>query len=67
MERQTVIRDLNERIETLARLHIQHGLHHTQGFVRQKEGIARLIRDNEVNLRQELDPHVLNLYRRYFE
>ena len=52
MERQTVIRDLNERIETLARLHIQHGLHHTQGFVRQKEGIARLIRDNEVNLRQ---------------
>ena len=67
MERQAVIRDLRERIETLARLHIQHGLHHTQGFVRQKEGINRLIRDNEVDLRQELDPLVLNLYRRYFE
>lgn len=67
MEHQAVIRDLSERIETLARLHIQHGLHHTQGFVRQKEGITRLIRDNEVDLRQELDPHVLNLYRRYFE
>ena len=43
MERQAVIRDLSARIETLARLHIQHGLHHTQGFVRQKEGITRLM------------------------
>ena len=67
MERQTVIHDLSERIETLARLHIQHGLHHTQGFAHQKEGISRLIRDQEVDLRRELEPHVLNLYRRYFE
>ena len=37
MERQAVIRDLSAEIETLARLHIQHGLHHTQGFANQKE------------------------------
>lgn len=66
MERQTVIANLNAEIETLARLHIQHGLHQTQGFARQKEDIARLIRDHEVDLRRELEPHVLNLYRRYF-
>ena len=67
MERQAVIHDLSAEIETLARLHIQHGLHHTQGFARQKEGIARLVRDHEVDLRRELEPHILNLYRRYFE
>ena len=67
MERQAVIHDLSAEIETLARLHIQHGLHHTQGFASQKEGIARLVRDHEVDLRRELEPHILNLYRRYFE
>ena len=66
MERQAVIRDLSAEIETLARLHIQHGLQHTQGFAKQKSDIEKLIQDNEVNLKKELDPLVLNLYRRYF-
>lgn len=66
MERQTVIHNLNEEIETLARLHIQYGLQRTPGFARQKEDIARLVRDHEVDIRRELEPHVLNLYRRYF-
>jgi len=66
MERQAVIRDLSAEIETLARLHIQHGLHHTAGFAKQKTNIEKLIQDHEVNLRKELDPLVLNLYRRYF-
>jgi len=66
MERQAVIRDLSAEIETLARLHIQHGLHHTAGFAKQKTSIEKLIQDHEVNLRKELDPLVLNLYRRYF-
>lgn len=66
MERQAVIRDLSAEIETLARLHIQHGLHHTTGFAKQKTNIEKLIQDHEVNLRKELDPLVLNLYRRYF-
>ena len=66
MERQAVIRDLSAEIETLARLHIQHGLHHTAGFAKQKTNIEKLIQDHEVNLRKELDPLVLKLYRRYF-
>lgn len=67
MERQKVIRDLSAEIETLARLHIQHGLHHTKGFAIQKRSIDKLIQDHDVNLKKELDPLVLNLYRRYFE
>ena len=43
MERQAVIRDLSAEIETLARLHIQHGLHHTRGFANQKNSIEKLI------------------------
>lgn len=66
MERQAVIHDLSAEIETLARLHIQHGLHQTQGFAKQKRHIEKLIQDHEVNLKKELDPLVLNLYRRYF-
>ena len=66
MERQAMIRDLTAEIETLARLHVQHGLHHTEGFVRQKDNIQRLIREHEVVLKKELDPLTLNLYRRYF-
>ena len=66
MERQAVIHDLRAEIETLARLHIQHGLQHTQGFAQQKRRIARLIQENEIDLKKELDPLSLNLYRRYF-
>ena len=67
MERQAVIRNLSGEIETLARLHIQHGLHDTKGFANQKSSIEKLIRDNGVNLKKELDPLTLQLYRRYFE
>ena len=66
MERQIVIRHLSAEIETLARLHIQHGLYRTQGFTRQKKSIEKLIEDYEVNPKQELDPLTLHLYRRYF-
>ena len=67
MDRQTVIRDLSSQIETLTRLHIQHGLHRTPGFDAQKNSITRLIRDNEIDLNRELDPLTRNLYRRYFK
>ena len=66
MERQIAIRHLSSEIETLARLHIQHGLHQTQGFAKQKKNIEKLIEDYEVNPKQELDPLTLHLYRRYF-
>ena len=62
-----MFRDLSSQIETLTRLHIQHGLQRTPGFDAQKNSITRLIRDNEIDLNRELDPLTRNLYRRYFE
>ena len=67
MERQALINDLSREIETLTRLHIQHGLHRTKGFANQKSNIEKLIRDNGVNLKKELDPLTRQLYHRYFE
>ncbi len=66
MERETIIQGLNREIESLTRLHIQYGLHHTRGFESQKESVERYIREHEIDLRRELDPLMLNLYRRYF-
>ncbi len=65
-DHENAIRSLHSEIETLAKLHIQHGLHKTAGFSRQKRKIEALIEENEINLKQELDPLTLNLYRRYF-
>ena len=66
MERETIIQGLNREIESLTRLHIQYGLQYTRGFERQKESVEKYIRDHEIDLRRELDPLMLNLYRRYF-
>ncbi len=66
MERETIIQGLNREIESLTRLHIQYGLHHTRGFESQKESVERYIREHAIDLRRELDPLMLNLYRRYF-
>ena len=66
MEREVIIQGLNREIESLTRLHIQYGLYHTRGFERQKESVERYIREHEIDLRRELDPLMLNLYRRYF-
>lgn len=66
-EREEMIRDLNRQIECLARLHIQHGLYRSEGFRLQKEQVRRTIREHKVNVRQELDPQISLLYRRYFD
>lgn len=44
MEREATIRELNEKIMNLARLHILHGLHHTDGFQSHKEDVKNMIR-----------------------
>ena len=67
MEREKMIQDLHQQIEDLARLHIQHGLYHSEGFRIQKERVRNTIRENNVNVRKELDPQINLLYRRYFE
>ncbi len=66
MNRSEVILDLTEEIETLTRLHIQHGLQKTEGFQKQKDSIETYIQEHKIDLRQELDPLSWNLYRRYF-
>ena len=67
MERKTVIRDLNTKIEALVRLHIQHGLYHSEGFKRQKTHVENMVREHKVNVRKELAPEVSLLYKRYFD
>ena len=61
-----LISDLQAEIETLARLHIQHGLYDTEGFQKQKENIETYVQEHKIDLRRELDPLAWNLYRRYF-
>ncbi len=67
MERETVIRDLNEQIENLVRLHIRHGLYHSEGFRLHRERIRKYITEHDIDVRKELDPMVGLLYRRYFD
>ena len=67
MERELVIRDLHEQIENLARLHIRHGLYHSEGFHRHRERIRKYISEHDIDVRKELDPLVGLLYRRYFD
>ena len=66
MERERIIQGLNQEIESLTRLHIQHRLDNTEGFRQQKASIERYIAEDRIDLRRELDPLSLNLYRRYF-
>lgn len=67
MEREAVIRDLHEQIENLARLHIRHGLYHSEGFRLRREHVRRIIAEHNIDVRKELDPMVGLLYRRYFD
>ena len=67
MEREEVIRDLHGQIECLARLHIHHGLYHSEGFRRRREHVRQMVREHNVDVRTELDPMVGLLYRRYFD
>ena len=67
MERESVIRDLSHQIENLSRLQPQYRLHRTGDFDELRLNIRCGIQANNVNVRQEFDPHIYNLYRRYFD
>ena len=67
MERENAIRDVNSRIEHLARLEPRYQLSRSEEYKSLKNGISDAIRTNGINVRKELDPHVYNLYRRYFD
>lgn len=66
MNRERIIGDLTDRIETLARMHIQYGLHGTEGFSAQRNSISMLVDEHKIDVRTELDPLSLYFYRRYF-
>ena len=66
MDREIAIQNIHSEIETLTRIPIQYGLYNTVGFRVQKQRVEDLVREHEINLKQELDPLFLNLYRRYF-
>lgn len=67
MERKAAIQEVNDRIESMARLHLLHGLYQSEGFRQSKERVARLIREHGVDVKTELSPQVGMLYRRYFD
>ncbi len=67
MERESVIEDLSHQIENLSRLQPQYRLHRTGDFDQLKRNIRNGIQSNNVNVRQELEPYIYNLYRRYFD
>ncbi|MCR5576873.1 MAG: hypothetical protein K6F56_07685 [Oscillospiraceae bacterium] len=66
MERRELLQTLTHELESLTRLHVQYGLYGTEGFQTQKSSIKRLIDENGIDIRRELDPLSLNQYRRYF-
>ncbi len=67
MERDRIIQDLHGQIETLTRLHIQHGLEKTEHCKRKKKSISDFVSEHDIDVRSELDPVSRNLYRRYFD
>jgi|GEM_PF-2571046 len=66
MNQQRHVRSLSDEIELLSRLHITYGLMNSPCFVEQKQKITDLINSSGVNVKRDLDPISLNLYRRYF-
>lgn len=66
MDMQRAGQSLSREIELLSRLHITYGLMNSPCFTEQKEKIARMIRSGRIDVKRDLDPISLNLYRRYF-
>ena len=67
MEREGVLKDLSHQIENLSRLQPQYRLHRTGDFDKLRLNIRSGIQAHGVNVRQEFEPHIYNLYRRYFD
>lgn len=67
MERKRAIDEVHDHIEEMARLHLVHGLYHSEGFQKRKENVTRLIREHRVDVKTELNPQIGMLYKRYFD
>ena len=66
MNREEMLLDLHGQIHNLTRLHIRHRLENTEAFRAHQRRIADTVREHDVDVRRELDPMTLQLYRRYF-
>ena len=60
------LKRISNEIEYLTKMHIIYGLENSSRFEKQKNDIARLIRDFSVDPNKDFDPVTRNLYRRYF-
>ena len=67
MERQMIIDDLHGKIEHMTRLHTMHGLQNSVGFQRHKDEIIKTVKEYRIDVRNELEPEIQRLYRRYFD
>ena len=67
MDRVSVIEELSHQIESLTRLDAPSTHHSMKRFQDRKENILTFIRNNRINVRGELTPEILYLYRRYFD
>ena len=67
MDSQIKAQRLADEVLLLSRLHITYGLMNEPSFAEQKQKIADMIASDGINVKQDLDPLTLNLYRRYFE
>ena len=66
MNREAAVGRLHAEVETLIRLH-QHGLYDSHGYQARKRRIQESIRELGIDVKKELDPVTLVLYRRYLE
>ena len=42
MEREEIIQDLHVQIESMARLHVRHGLYHSEGFLGEQSSVMEV-------------------------
>lgn len=55
MDREVLVRNLADQMDSLARFHIQHRLGHTQAAAQLEEKIHRFINEHGINVTEEMD------------
>lgn len=66
MDRSMTVQELHGEVHALITLH-QKGLYSSRGYQERKRKIKEFIQRNKIDLRAELDPISLILYRRYID
>ena len=66
MERAEAIRELDQQIERLTIIQTSYRVGSSEVLERLRNNIRKLIAENRINVREELDPQFFYLYHRYF-